>query len=132
MTLHEAQVIFIKNVQLLISKIFADGYECTFGETYRTYLQAWANSLPKDSAILAMTPDLKEIAFPNKVGGSGILKSQHRNRLAIDLNLFKDGAYLSTSKAHKPFGDYWESLHPMNRWGGHWDDGGHYEMNWKQ
>jgi hypothetical protein len=54
--------------------------------------------------------------------------SQHYLKLAADLNLFKDGAFLETTDAHKVFGDYWESLHPLCRWGGRWGDGNHYEL----
>ena len=43
-------------------------------------------------------------------------------------NLFKDGVFLTSSEAHRPFGDYWETLNPDNRWGGMWNDGNHYEM----
>ena len=43
------------------------------------------------------------------------------------------------SMAHKPFGEFWESLHPDCRWGGNWDkdnnpfefgenDGNHYSL----
>jgi len=53
--------------------------------------------------------------------------SLHYKRLAIDLNLFKDGVWLKKSEDHKPLGDYWESLDPQNRWGGRFSDGNHYE-----
>jgi hypothetical protein len=70
--------------------------------------------------------------------GIGIKDSQHCKKLAGDLNLFKDGVYLSNTWEHKPFGEYWMTLNPDNRWGGDWngnhrtdegeDDGNHYEM----
>lgn len=131
MTLREAQVIFIKNVPALISKIFTDGYECTYGETWRPYVMAWINAKPKGCTLKIITPDGIESIYPELVGGTGVLTSLHINRTAIDLNLFKDGTFLTTTEAHKPFGDYWETLHPLNRWGGRWKDGNHYELNWK-
>ena len=57
-----------------------------------------------------------------------IQHSFHYIRLAIDLNLFKDGEWLKETRDHAIFGYYWESLDPMCSWGGHFDrqDGNHY------
>ncbi len=52
--------------------------------------------------------------------------SFHYKKLAIDLNLFKDGRYLTSTKAHEPLGLFWESLDPECTWGGRWSDGNHY------
>jgi len=52
--------------------------------------------------------------------------SLHYIRLAIDLNLFRDGEYLDQSDAHQYLGEYWESL--GGSWGGRWGDGNHYSM----
>jgi len=52
--------------------------------------------------------------------------SAHKQRLAVDLNLYKNGAYQKTTMAHKPFGEYWCALHPDNVWGGDFNDGNHY------
>lgn len=54
--------------------------------------------------------------------------SQHYVGLAADLNLFKDGVYLTTTEAHREFGAFWESLHSSCRWGGRYSDGNHYEV----
>ncbi len=58
--------------------------------------------------------------------------SFHYMRLAIDLNLFKDGKYLRNTEDHEPLGVFWESL--GGTWGGRFDfdndgegdDGNHY------
>lgn len=52
----------------------------------------------------------------------------HGKRLAIDLNLFKDGEYLMASEAHEPLGLFWESL--GGAWGGRFAhaDGNHYSL----
>ena len=55
-----------------------------------------------------------------------ILNSFHYKRLAIDLNLFKDGKYLAKTEDHKFLGEYWESL--GGSWGGRWRDGNHYSL----
>jgi len=54
--------------------------------------------------------------------------SLHRKRLAQDLNLFHHGRYLRTTRAHRRFGLYWESL--GGSWGGRFKkkDGGHYSL----
>ena len=106
MTLRERQELFAKNVGLLIGFIFASGYACTFGEAYRT----------------------KEQAEWNEAKGTGSKNSLHCKRLAIDLNLFKDGVYQKFSEAYQFAGDYWVSLHPDNRHGGAGGDGNHFSM----
>lgn len=50
--------------------------------------------------------------------------SFHYSRLAIDLNLFRDGRYLDATEDHAPLGLYWESL--GGTWGGRFNDGNHY------
>jgi len=50
--------------------------------------------------------------------------SFHYKRLAIDLNLFKDSRYLTSTKSHEPLGIFWESI--GGSWGGRWGDGNHY------
>jgi len=54
--------------------------------------------------------------------------SQHYNKCAADLNLFMGGKFLDKTEDHKEFGAYWESLHPLCRWGGRYNDGNHYEL----
>jgi hypothetical protein len=60
--------------------------------------------------------------------GYGSAYSVHKLKLANDINLFKDGMYLTKTEDHKVFGEYWESLHPLCRWGGRWNDGNHYSL----
>ena len=50
--------------------------------------------------------------------------SFHYKRLAIDLNLFKDGIYLTDSEDHIEIGEFWEDL--GGTWGGRFKDGNHY------
>ena len=103
MTLRELQSLLLKLLPRLIDKIYESGYEVTGGDLW---------SKPKYKA--------------HKVN------SNHYIRLAIDLNLFKDGEYLQDTTAHKPFGEYWESLDPLCRWGGRYKDGNHYSLIYKE
>lgn len=70
-----------------------------------------------------------EITFGDAWAKSGHIDgSYHYKRLAIDLNLFKDGKYLTTTESHKPLGEFWKSLDPECTWGGDFKrkDGNHY------
>ena len=55
-------------------------------------------------------------------------ESNHYYKLAADLNLFKDGEYLIETEDHLVSGQKWETRHPLCRWGGHYNDGNHYEL----
>jgi hypothetical protein len=97
MTLSDKQKIFGLNVAKLIEHIYSQGYSISFGEAFRT--QEQADIYAKD--------------------GKGIKNSLHCERLAVDLNIFdKDGKFLNTVADYRPFGEYWSTLHPYNRWGG--------------
>lgn len=59
-------------------------------------------------------------------------KSTHRSRLAVDLILDKWNGkrwvYQRSTKAYEELGLYWESLHPLARWGGRFRDGNHFSF----
>ena len=52
--------------------------------------------------------------------------SLHYIGLAKDINLFKDGIYLTETKDHEPLGKFWESI--GGTWGGRFNDGNHYSL----
>lgn len=65
--------------------------------------------------------------------------SNHYKKLAADLNLFRNGVYLTATADHLESGTMWESRHELCRWGGNWDkdeypgepgenDGNHYSL----
>lgn len=99
MTLREKQSLFARLVADLIIYAYEQGYELTFGDAYRDVRCRYGH----DTTL-------------------------HRIRLAIDLNLFLNGKYLTDTEDHRPLGEYWESLHPLCRWGGRFQDGNHYSM----
>jgi hypothetical protein len=98
--LRDRQVKFARAIPRLIDAAFVLGYEVTIGDGYRD---------PRCSY--------------------GAKNSNHGKRLAIDLNLFKDGRYLTRTKDHQKLGEYWESI--GGKWGimknGKRTDGNHYE-----
>ena len=54
--------------------------------------------------------------------------SNHYIKLAGDINLFKDGEYLTETEQHRESGEKWESRHELCRWGGRFNDGNHYSL----
>lgn len=101
---------FLQDVAKLISWVAEQpGMYVTGGELHR---------LPETQALLVQR------------GSSKTTDGQHQKRLAIDLMLFIDGEWQQDTAAYKPLGEYWESLHPDNRWGGNFSgawDGNHFE-----
>jgi len=68
-----------------------------------------------------------EITFGDAWANSGHKQdSNHYIRLAIDLNLFKNGSYLTSTKSHELLGLFWESIGGC--WGGRFKDGNHYSL----
>ena len=52
----------------------------------------------------------------------------HNMKIALDVNLFKNGEYLSSTSSHRRFGEWWERQHELCRWGGRFNDGNHYSI----
>lgn len=106
MTLGEKQRRFVPMIAKLINFAYENGYELTFGDAYR------------DPRVHGQVGEKKSYSATN---------SNHKIRLAVDFNLFKDGKFLTSTEDHKPLGEYWESI--GGSWGGRFNDGNHYE--WK-
>lgn len=103
-TLGDKQREFPLMLAALITWAYENGYELTLGEAYRT---------PEQAAI-------------NAAKGIGIVDSAHTRRLAIDLNLFKDGVYLTKTEEYTEIGEKWEEL--GGSWGGRFNDGNHFSL----
>jgi len=55
--------------------------------------------------------------------------SLHYEGLAIDIDLCdRNGQYLDKTDDHLEFGEFWESLDPLCKWGGRFKDGNHYSV----
>lgn len=70
-----------------------------------------------------------ECAALNAKKGTGIANSLHTQRLAVDLNLFVNGKYMTDTKDYLPLGEYWETL--GGTWGGRFKsrpDGNHFSL----
>ena len=106
MSLSASQQQFAVMVAKLIMHVQSlPGHAVTFGEAYRT---------PEQAAL-------------NAAKGIGIKNSLHCFRQAVDLNLFIDSVYQTSTMAYKALGDFWKSL--GGTWGGDFPraDGNHFE-----
>jgi len=106
---HQAK--FLLDACKLIQFATEQGFEVTGGELFRT---------PEQQAIYV------------KTGRSKTLASNHLRRLAIDLNFIKEGKLCYDRLALTHVGLFWESLDPLNRWGGNFKnfkDMPHFERN---
>jgi len=94
---------FLLDVCKLIRKAHDLGFIVTGGELYRT-------------------KDQQQLYFA--IGRSKTMDSMHCKRLAIDLNFFtQDDDVLELTYEKNDMqeaGDFWESLHQDNQWGGNW------------
>lgn len=97
MSLVSDQAAFLLDVCKLIQFASAQGFTVTAGELYRT-------------------PEQQEIYM--KTGRSATMNSMHLKRLAVDLNFIISGQLIGNKATLAPLGAYWESLNPMNSWGG--------------
>lgn len=104
----EKQDAFAGFVARLIAHAQSEGYLVTLGEAWRS----------------------DETARLNAEEGIGISKSLHRIRLAIDVNLFKNGK-LCDKAGYRPIGEWWKSQSTDTytfAWGGDFDDCDHFSL----
>lgn len=106
--LYDKQCKFTKMIPRLIDKAHELGFDVTIGDAFRD---------------------------PRVFGAVGVKMSYsaasscHKMRLAIDLNLFKNGKFLETTEAHRQLGEWWESQ--GGTWGGRFNDANHYSLEFE-
>lgn len=86
------------------------GYQVSLGEAWR----------PPEMAMI----------YENR--GTGISNSLHTSRLAVDLNLFKGGIFLTKTDQYKEAGELWESYSNEELeccWGGRFKDSSHFSIS---
>ena len=105
--LSEKQFKFTRLVSKLMQFAWDNGYELKFGDAFR---------------------DPRAFGEMGKVISYGHPKSAHKQRLAIDLLLFKNGAWLTKTEDYKTLGVFWEGLDSDCRWGGRFADGNHFSI----
>lgn len=107
MTLGKKQELFSRLLPRLIDKAHSLGFELRMGDLFRD-------------------PRLHGELGDNQ--GYGHRNSCHKLKLAVDLNLFKDGEFCSKTSDHEELGLWWESQNVWCSWGGHFNDGNHYSL----
>lgn len=97
MTKSQKQRKFVRMQHALVAYAYALGYELTEGRAH----------------------------VPGAKVKSGAF-SCHHHQMAKDWNLFINGVYQTSTKAHEPLGLFWESM--GGSWGGRFKDGNHYSL----
>jgi hypothetical protein len=112
MSLSKTQQEFTECVAKLITYAYQHGYKLTFGDAYR------------DPRVHGDFGEKKSYASKHSV---------HKVRLAVDLNLFVDGEYITSGDhaAYQQLGYYWKTLHPFAVWGGVFNDANHFSFEYK-
>lgn len=106
MTLSEQRILFTRLLCEFGVWCTAQGYTLALDQVKRTQLEAAANAS----------------------SGAGISNSLHLTGLAADMIMYVNGVPVKDSAAYEPLGIKWESMHPLNTWGGRFKkpDGGHF------
>ena len=107
LSLGQQQRIFALKIAEHIRWLYQRGYEVTLGDAFR------------DPRVHGKYGEDLDAPY-------GEVKSFHKKKLAVDLNLFKDGKYLTSTEAHRESGERWEKV--GGTWGGRFakKDGNHY------
>lgn len=109
-TLRQRQSLFARLIAQLVTWIYTHpGWEVTFSEGY------------------VGDTDARDGDYD----GPHMRNGAHYNKVALDINLFVDGAWITGSHpAWDEIGEKWLSLHPLCRWGGtfHSKDWNHFSV----
>jgi len=107
MTLGQKQRNFTMMISCLIYHAYNNGCELTFGDAYRD---------PRVHGQLGQKESYSS-AYSN-----------HKNRLAVDFNLFVEGEYITDGEHPKyvMLGEFWEGL--GGAWGGRFNDANHFSI----
>ena len=95
MTLGQHQEKFSRHLMKLLNRAWELGYEVRMGEVQRPI-------------------EMQELYV--KTGRSKTMESMHIKKCAADLHFTKEGVLCYPQE----LGDFWESLDPINQWGGNW------------
>lgn len=107
MKLGKKQELFMRLLPQLINKAHELGFEIRGGDLFR---------------------DGRTNGEYGEKKGYGREKSNHKLKLAIDLNLFMDGKFMAETLDHEELGEWWEKQHELCKWGGRFQDGNHYSL----
>lgn len=107
-TLSQKQRRFARAVPRLLDFIHSlPGHEATLGDAFRD---------PRVFGVIGVSL------------GYGHASSAHKNKLALDINLFINDVFQEGTEAHRVIGEWWEKQYSDCRWGGRFQDGNHYSI----
>jgi hypothetical protein len=116
MSTSQLQQEFAYQIAALIGYAYSRGYALTFGDAFRD---------PRAFGEFGVKPK----------GSYAEAHSVHKVRLAIDLNLFVDGKYVTdkNNPAYQELGSFWKQQHELARWGGdfHKGDANHFSFEYQ-
>lgn len=127
-SLRSLQSLLVRCLAELIRYAYSRGYELTLGEAYV--------QTPRSGEVL-ITTTCPKCSEPHEFRHKGFImdrvhmpSSLHYTRLAIDLNLFIDGAFITHSDhvAWRDLGAYWEQLDPACSSGIRFHDANHFSV----
>ena len=135
MNLGKRQEIFMRLLPRLIDKAHELNFEIRGGSLFRDPRLHGHKGFPDIMTWLeANYPVAYEAAKAAGYSAYGSRTSLHKDKCAIDLNLRNtrtsrgpSGMVWST-EGHRELGEWWEQQHELCRWGGHFQDGNHYEF----
>jgi hypothetical protein len=136
LTLGDMQKLFVELYARWLTWALSKGYRFSFGEAKRSDEQAEINVIGFDgrefvAKLVESRFPLLAVAIRNNGKANGIRNTAHGKQLGIDMNAFKNGRYLGETEEWKELGEYWESLHPLCRWGGRFGDGNHLSLEFQ-
>ena len=128
MKLGEKQELFASMLPSLILKAIELDYKVRVGEVLRFEQQARWNS--EHCRKCKQTKAHRNHPGSHKFRAIGILHSLHRQKLAVDLILFRGGNPCWDSESYRELGEWWEKQNTLCRWGGRFrnPDGGHFSV----
>jgi len=110
MNLGKKQELFSRLLPSLIMRAHYLGFEVRMGDVFRDPRVHGAHG---------------ELAARHVYGHR---RSNHKLKLAVDLNLMRSGRLVTTTKGHKELGEWWEQQNEFCRWGGRFNDSNHYSL----
>lgn len=108
-SLGQKQRRFARAIPRLIDMVHTLGLECTIGDVFR---------------------DPRAFGHYGAKRAYSSAHSNHKLKLAIDINLFRNGRYLSSTSSHRELGLWWMAQGEDHEWGGAHgrSDGNHYSI----
>jgi len=115
LTLGQKRKLFSRYLVQLIDHAHSLGYEVQVDEVKRGREQAKWNATHCGTCHGTKRSHTQA---DHEFHAIGIEDSLHRDGLAVDLVLFVGSSPLWSTKRYRELGLFWESLHPLNFWGG--------------